>query len=177
MKTFKALVLVVVMVLMSDSVALAQDATNSAPDAAQKAANLRAQLLEVQDQESELQLRVKQLDYDLKPENIRNYFAGVGSLHPEEMREQRRLQLQNEKDRALARLDNLAATRQRLETAIQAADAEAFQQSMQSATARQSGQMLATDFLGKHALALALAMMAVGGCLLLIAFVRWRSSH
>lgn len=173
MKTFKALILVVVMVLVSGSVAFAQDTGN----AAQKAANLRAQLLEVQDQELELQSRVKQLDYDLKPENIRNYFAGVGSLHPEEMREQRRLQLQNEKDRALARLENLAATRQRLETAIQAADAEAYQQSMQSAATQNGGQMLATGFLGKHALMTALIMTVIGACVLLVAFLRWRSLY
>jgi len=174
MKTFKALILVVVMVLVSGSVAFAQENT---VNAAQKAANLRAQLLEVQDQESELQSRVKQLDYDLKPENIRNYFAGVGSLHPEEMREQRRLQLQNEKDRALARLENLAATRQRLETAIQAADAEAYQQSMQSAAAQNGGQMLATGFLGRHALMASLIMTIIGACILLVAFLRWRSSY
>lgn len=173
MKTFKALTLIVIMILVSDSVAIAQDAIN----AAQKAANLRERLLEVQDQELELQSRVQQLEYDLKPENIRNYFAGVGSLHPEEMREQRRLQLQNEKDRALARLENLAATRQRLETAIQTADAEAYQQSMQSAAAQNGGQMLATGLLGKHALMAALIIMIIGGCLVLVAFLRWRSSH
>lgn len=170
MKTGRALLLHIALVLMSALCVLAQDSLG----AAHKAEALRAQLRDVQDQEAALNLRVQQLDYDLKPENIRNYFAGVGSLRPEEMREQRRLQLQNEKDRALARLEDFAASRQRLEAAILTADAEVYQESIQSTAARQGGQMLGVRYLDKRVLALALALVAVVSAAALVALIRRR---
>jgi hypothetical protein len=55
--------------------------------------------------------------------------AGVGSVHPEELREARRRQLEIEKRGVQSQLDTLAASRSRLETAIAAADAESYRQS------------------------------------------------
>ncbi|PYS72091.1 MAG: hypothetical protein DMF73_09085 [Acidobacteria bacterium] len=55
--------------------------------------------------------------------------AGVGSVHPEELREARRRQLEIEKRGVQSQLDVLAASRSRLETAIAAADAEGYRQS------------------------------------------------
>ena len=97
--------------------------------AQERAANLRAQLTDVQLKQSELQTRLQQLEYDLKPENIEHSLAGVGSTHPEELREQRRRQLEGEKTRVQAQLDQLAASRAPLETAIAQADAESYRQS------------------------------------------------
>lgn len=97
--------------------------------AQERAANLRLQLSEVQAKESELRSRLEQLEYDLKPENIERSLAGVGSVHPEELREQRRRQLEGEKKSVLAQLDLLAASRTRLEAAIAQADAESYRQS------------------------------------------------
>ena len=91
--------------------------------------NLRAQLSDVQAKETELQTRLKQLEEDLKPENIEKYFALNGSTHPEELREQRRRQLEGERDRVRAQLDQLAASRTRLETSIATAEAASYRQS------------------------------------------------
>ncbi len=98
-------------------------------NAQERAANLRAQLVEAQARQAELQNRLQQLDEDLKPENIEHSFAGVGSVHPEELRETRRRQLEIEKRGVQSQLDVLAASRIRLEAAIARADAESYQQS------------------------------------------------
>jgi hypothetical protein len=99
---------------------------HSAFEAGQK---LRAQLSEVRDREAEITIRLEQLDYDLKPENIERHFAGYGSVHPEQLRDTRRKQLQAEKDRLLGQQTELANTRAQLETAIVSADAAVYQQS------------------------------------------------
>jgi DNA repair exonuclease SbcCD ATPase subunit len=90
---------------------------------------LRSQLSDVQAKEAELQTRLKQLEEDLKPENIEKYFALNGSTHPEELREQRRRQLEGERNRVQTQLDQLGASRTRLETAIATAEAAAYRQS------------------------------------------------
>jgi septal ring factor EnvC (AmiA/AmiB activator) len=50
--------------------------------------------------------------------------AGYGTTHPEDAREQRRRQLENEKVRIQRQLDQLAASRTQLEQAIAASDTE-----------------------------------------------------
>ena len=50
-------------------------------------------------------------------------------MHPEELREARRQQLEIERRGVQSQLDVLAASRSRLETAIAAADAESYRQS------------------------------------------------
>ena len=99
--------------------------------AAEVAAGLRAQLADVQAKQSELQARLQELDEALKPENIQNSLAGVGSTHPEDLREQRRRQLEKEKVGVTAQLEKLAVSQHRLENAIAQADAAAYQQSAQ----------------------------------------------
>src|SRR6266536_2820212 len=64
--------------------------TPAQSNAQERAANLRAQLIEAQARQAELQTRLQQLEEDLKPENIERSLAGVGSVHPEELREARR---------------------------------------------------------------------------------------
>lgn len=91
--------------------------------------NLRSQLGDVQKKEAELQERIKQLDKDLKPENIEHSLAPFGSTRPEELREQRRRQLENEKKTVQSQLDQLAASRIRLEKAISTAEAAVYDQS------------------------------------------------
>jgi chromosome segregation ATPase len=95
----------------------------------ERAASLRAQLGEVQAKQTALQTRLQQLEEDLKPESLEHSLAGVGSTHPEELREQRRRQLERERTSVQAQLNLLAASRTRLETAIAEADAQAYQQS------------------------------------------------
>jgi hypothetical protein len=97
--------------------------------AQEKAASLRSQLIEVEAKQSELQTRLQSLDEKLKPENIANSLAGIGSTRPEELREQRRRQLEIERSGVQAQLNLLAVSHSRLETAIAQADAEAYRQS------------------------------------------------
>jgi hypothetical protein len=106
--------------------ALAVAAQNTAES---RAATLRAQLVHVQEQQDQLQTRLRQLDEDLKPENIEKSLAGVGSTHPEDLREQRRRQLEIEKTSVQTKLDLLATSRTRLETGIAQAEGDAYRQS------------------------------------------------
>jgi hypothetical protein len=102
--------------------------------AQERAASLRAQLSEVETKQAGLQTRLQDLDEKLKPENIEKAFAGVGSTRPEDLREQRRRQLEIERNGVQKQLDLLAASRSRLETAIAKADADAYRQSAQPVT-------------------------------------------
>lgn len=99
----------------------------------QGAEDLRLQLLEAESKESELQARARQLDEDLKPENIQRYFAGVGSTKPEELREMRRRQLNIERERVQAQLKLVATSRERLESVIRVAEGRAYQESAERA--------------------------------------------
>jgi hypothetical protein len=108
------------------SATAASQAQNSAQE---KAASLRAHLAEVEAKQSELQTRLQTLDEKLKPENIEHALAGVGSTHPEDLREQRRRQLEIERNGVQTQLDLLATSHSRLETAIAQADADAYRQS------------------------------------------------
>ena len=103
--------------------------------AQEKAATLRAQLTEVETKQAELQTRMQALDERLKPENIERDLAGVGSTRPEDVREQRRRQLEIERNGVRAQLDLPTTSHSRLETAIAKADADAYRQSAQPVTA------------------------------------------
>lgn len=90
---------------------------------------LRVQLIEVQEKEGSLRLRAHQLEEELKPENIERVFAGIGSTRPEELREARRRQLTIERDNVKAQLKLVELTKERLETAVAAAEGRAYQES------------------------------------------------
>ena len=86
---------------------------------------LRAQLGNLQMREMELQARIEELDYQMKPESIQRALAFVGSARPmDELRANLRARLENEKSRTNAQLEALASTRMRLETALRSAEAE-----------------------------------------------------
>lgn len=91
--------------------------------AEQRAENLRAQQLETESKLADAQSKLEQIEYDLRPENIERA-SGYGTLHPEEAREARRRQLENEKTRLLAQTRILETSRARLETSVNTADAE-----------------------------------------------------
>jgi hypothetical protein len=93
--------------------------------AEQRAEALRAQLRDVAMKEADLQARADQLDYDVKPENIERTTSMTGSVHPEEARDARRRQLENERTRVRSQLDLMTQSRTRLESSIITADAEA----------------------------------------------------
>ena len=91
--------------------------------AEQRAESLRTQQIDVESKLSDLQSRLEQTEFLLKPENI-DRASGYGTLRPEEARESRRRQLENEKARIQAQIKILEVSRTRLETAVQTADAE-----------------------------------------------------
>jgi len=109
--------------------ALFATSTLAQTSAQEIADNLRVQLSEVEVRQAEMQARDEQLVEDLKPENIERSLVGVGSTHPEQLREQRRRQLEIARDRVRVQLDELDRNHTRLETAIAEADAVAYWQS------------------------------------------------
>lgn len=93
------------------------------------ASGLRLQLSELEAKQSALQTRLQELEEKLKPENIEQSLAGVGSTRPEELREQKRRELERERGGVQKQIDLLAGSRTRLETSLARADAEAYRQS------------------------------------------------
>jgi septal ring factor EnvC (AmiA/AmiB activator) len=86
---------------------------------------LRTQLRDVTEKEAALQARVRQLEEELKPENIERSVAGIGTTDARALRDERRQQLEREKANVESQLTSLAASRNRLETSIASAEAEA----------------------------------------------------
>jgi TolA-binding protein len=92
--------------------------------AEQRAEAFRAQLRDVQAKEAELQSRLEQIEYDLKPENIERSASFYGTTRPEDVRDARRRQLENERTRIQSQLNLIYTSRTRLESAIALADTE-----------------------------------------------------
>jgi len=92
--------------------------------AEQRAEMLRSQLRDVQEKQADLQSRLEQTEYALRPESIERMVAVYGTTRPEEAREARRRGLESERTRIKNQLDTLETSRQRLETAIATADRE-----------------------------------------------------
>lgn len=92
--------------------------------AEQRAETFRAQLRDVQQKESDIQSQLDQIEYALQPENIERAVGMLGTTHPEEIREQRRRQLESQRTRVRAQYDQLEQSRVRLEAAIATADTE-----------------------------------------------------
>jgi chromosome segregation ATPase len=115
---------------LTDKITQMEEAQRSLVDlerlsrAEQRAISLRTELRDVQAKEADLEARAEQLSYDLKPENIERSTAGYGTTRPEELREQRRRQLESEMQRVRKQLDQLATSGTRLEEAIATTDAE-----------------------------------------------------
>ena len=130
MKRALGLVLFIALVVGFSANATAQDASNGS----QSLDTLRSQLLDAQAKEAELEARRQQLDEALKPENIERSLAGIGSTKPEELRESRRRQLTIERDGVRAQLKLVATSRERLQSVIRTAEAQAYKQSMLNQT-------------------------------------------
>jgi hypothetical protein len=92
--------------------------------AEQRAESVRAQLLDTESKLADLQARMDQVDYSLKPENIDRSIAGFGTVHPEDARDSRRRQLENEKARLQAQITLLENSRTRLQASLSTAEAE-----------------------------------------------------
>jgi len=89
-------------------------------------ANLKQQLMEIEWSETESRIRLEKLDEELKPANVEIAVAGIGSTHPEELREHRRKLLTIERDGIQTQLDLLEEKRARIKAAIAAAEFAAY---------------------------------------------------
>ena len=92
--------------------------------AEQRAENLRMQQIDVESKLADLQSRLEQTEWAIKPENIERMNAGYGSVRPEVARETRRRALEGERNRLLAQIKILETSRARLEQSVATADAE-----------------------------------------------------
>jgi len=140
MKRALGLVLFLALVAGLTASVTAQDA----PNVPESSATLRSQLLEAQAAEAQLEARQHQLDEDLKPENIERALSGIGSTKPEELRESRRRQLTIERDGVRTQLKLATTRRERLESYLRTAEAQAYQQS-----ASEGGPLLNQARVGK----------------------------
>lgn len=143
-------------------------------DTGQTVENLRAELSRAHDRIADLKIRLDQLNFDLQPENIERYFNGAGSTRPEELRESRRRQLQTEKDRVVAQLEELSSSCQRLETAISTEQVRAFQQNALGAAALQTDHKRATFFTLARVLIGVITLCAVLGAIAFHLLMRGR---
>jgi hypothetical protein len=108
---------------------LAVSNTSAQTSAQERADALRLQLEELKTKQFDLESRLKVLEEQSKPENIENSLAGVGSTHPEDLRELKRKQFETEKAGVQKQLALLAESRSRLEVGIAQAEASAYHES------------------------------------------------
>src|SRR6185503_19596196 len=86
--------------------------------AEQRSSQLRTELRDVQAKKGDLEVRLEQVENDLKPENIERAVAGYGTTKPEELRAQRKKYLENDRTRSRQQIDQLAASEGRIQQAI-----------------------------------------------------------
>lgn len=82
------------------------------------ASTLKQELFDLEAKETRLRMRLEELDEQLKPESIERELAGIGSVHPEKLREHRRKLLTIERNGLQRQLDLLEEDRARIEAAI-----------------------------------------------------------
>lgn len=84
---------------------------------------LQLHLLEIAQKEDPVQTRLDQINQQLKPEVIERTMAGVGSVHPEELRNEVLSRLNGERNRLLAQLELLRQDRTRTRSSLATTDA------------------------------------------------------
>lgn len=88
----------------------------------QRADGLRKQLFEMIEKENTIRGRMEQIDNDARPEAIERTLSSVGSLRPEELREQRRRSLALEKQNLQTLLLEVQKNRTNIESSLTRAD-------------------------------------------------------
>lgn len=89
----------------------------------QRGERLQLHLIEIGEKESPLLARMDQINQQVRPETIERAMAGVGSVHPEDAREEVRKRLANEKIRIQSQLDLLRQDRIRTQASLATTDA------------------------------------------------------
>lgn len=84
---------------------------------------LQKELTDIGARETSLQNRLDEIETQLRPDQIEQARAGVGSMRPEEDREAMRQRLSNEKRRIQAQLDQFQQNRVRIQSSINSAEA------------------------------------------------------
>jgi chromosome segregation ATPase len=92
--------------------------------AEQRSSQLRAEQRDVQAKIGELEVRLEDVEFALKPENVERATAVYGTTRPEEIRAQRKKQLETERERVQRQLEQLRAGDAHLTQAIATSDAE-----------------------------------------------------
>jgi len=92
----------------------------------QRGEGLQLHLIEIAEKEEPLQARMDQLNQNLRPERIENIMAGVGSVHPEEAREELRRRIITERSRVQTQLELLRQDKMRTLASLRTTD-EAIQ--------------------------------------------------
>ena len=87
----------------------------------QRLINIEDQLMLLGEKEAGLQIRLEDVNEQLRPENIEQ-LPVMGSLRPEAVREGTRRRLTNEQQRIQAQLDSLHQSRSRLQSSLAVAD-------------------------------------------------------
>jgi len=88
----------------------------------QRGEGLQLHLIEIAEKEEPLQARVDQLNQNLKPERIEGIMSGVGSVHPEEAREELRRRIVNERSRVQVQLELLRQDKMRTMASLRTTD-------------------------------------------------------
>jgi chromosome segregation ATPase len=88
-----------------------------------RAESAQKELADISARETSLQKRLDEIEPQLRPGQIEQSRAGVGSMRPEEDREAAQRQLLNEKRRIQTQLDQFQQNRVRLQSAISSAEA------------------------------------------------------
>ena len=89
----------------------------------QRGEALQHHLFEIAEKEGPLSTRMDQIAQQLSPEAIERSLVGVGSLHPEDAREDIRRRLTNEKARIQTQLDLLKQDQRRTQASLVTTDA------------------------------------------------------
>src|SRR6185295_3637318 len=80
-------------------------------------------LFDVAEKEGPLSARMDQINQQLSPEAIEQNLAGVGSVHPEDAREEVRKRLTSERSRLQTQLDLLKQDQRRTQASLASTDA------------------------------------------------------
>jgi chromosome segregation ATPase len=84
----------------------------------QRGEALQQHLFDISEKEGPLATRMDQINQQLSPEVIERTMAGVGSVHPEQAREEVRKRLTNEKARIQSQLDLLKQDQRRTQASL-----------------------------------------------------------
>ncbi len=90
--------------------------------AEQRAESLRKQLFELIEKENDVKTKLDDVEYQSRSEVIERTVASIGSLRPEDLREQRKKSLENQRNSQRALLVQIQSSRGALEDSVTKAD-------------------------------------------------------